>query len=123
VLRAGERPVAAQIASEWAGRLWIIKIGYDEAYARCSPGVLLMIEAIRWASEHGLRSYEFLGSDEPWIRPWSTGMCEHESVAFYPYTPSGLAAFGTDMAHALWRRVAGALSARPRSRGATGRGA
>jgi hypothetical protein len=27
-----------QLAVEWSGRYWLYKIGYDEAYARCSPG-------------------------------------------------------------------------------------
>ncbi len=43
-LRIAGRPVAMQIAVERAQRLWLLKIGYDEEYARCSPGQLLMLE-------------------------------------------------------------------------------
>ena len=37
-LRIGDIPVAMQLGVEWGGRFWLLKIGYDEAFSRCSPG-------------------------------------------------------------------------------------
>ena len=36
--------IAAQLMVEYLDRLWVLKIGYDEAWSRCSPGWLLMAE-------------------------------------------------------------------------------
>ena len=70
-LRIGLKIVAMQYAVQMNDRLWILKIGYDEQYGRCSPGLLLMQLMLRYAAECGLRSYEFLGSPAPWINRWT----------------------------------------------------
>ncbi len=71
-LRLGGRLAAAELAVERAGRSWLLKIGYDETFARCSPGTLLMLHTVRAAAHRGLRSVEFLGSEAPWTRTWTT---------------------------------------------------
>ena len=60
-----------QMAVEDGGGLWLLKIGYDRAYGRCSPGMLLMRETIRYAAEAGLGRYEFLGCSATWTRVWT----------------------------------------------------
>jgi CelD/BcsL family acetyltransferase involved in cellulose biosynthesis len=60
--------VAMMLGVEHAGRLWILKVGYDEAWSSFAPGILLHHEAIRWAFENGLKGFEFLGSAEPFIQ-------------------------------------------------------
>src|SRR5260370_39161034 len=60
-LRVGARIAAVQLAVESEERFWLLKVGYDEVFARCSPGVLLLRETVRYAAQHGLRSSEFLG--------------------------------------------------------------
>src|SRR3989441_12058103 len=67
-LRIGERTAAVQFALEAEGRFWLLKIGYDPAFARCSPGPLLLWETVRYAAPRGVGPYEFLGGPEPWIR-------------------------------------------------------
>src|SRR5262249_3804133 len=67
-LKIGGHAAATQIAVESGGGFWLLKVGYDETFARCSPGNLLMIESLRYAATRGLRTYEFLGSEEPWTR-------------------------------------------------------
>jgi CelD/BcsL family acetyltransferase involved in cellulose biosynthesis len=66
-LRLGER-AAARMAVEYGDRLWEIKIDYDERFSRCSPGILLTHETLRWTCERHLISHEFLGTAEPWQR-------------------------------------------------------
>src|SRR5262249_16919781 len=48
-LRIGGQTAAMQLGVEWGGRFWLLKIGFDEAFARCSPGTLLMLEMVRHA--------------------------------------------------------------------------
>ena len=71
-LRIGPKIVAMQYAVQANDRIWVLKIGYDEQYRSCSPGMLLMQSMLRYAADCGLRSYEFLGSPAPWINRWTT---------------------------------------------------
>src|SRR5207244_7317462 len=97
-LRIGGQAAAMQFAVEQGGALWLLKIGYDEAFARCSPGTLLTADTVRYAAARGLRCYEFLGGIESWTRMWT----EHErscvSVRAYPAAGRGLAALAADVA-------------------------
>jgi CelD/BcsL family acetyltransferase involved in cellulose biosynthesis len=102
-LRIGGQPAAMQIAVITGNRFWLLKIGYSDDYAKCSPGILLMVETIRAAASAGLRSYEFLGAAETWIRNWTP--LEHACVSFraYPLTIGGIAALARDAAPAIGR--------------------
>ena len=70
-LSINEMKIAAQIGIEYSNRFWLLKIGYDEKWARLSPGVLLMNEVIRYVFEKKIDAIEFLGSDEPWLHIWT----------------------------------------------------
>jgi CelD/BcsL family acetyltransferase involved in cellulose biosynthesis len=110
-LRINGRAAAMQLAIETTDRFWLHKIGYNAEFARCSPGVLLMVETLTYAARRGLRSYEFLGATEPWIRHWTQR--EHCCVSFraYPYSVRGVAALSRDSAAALMRRAEAARRA------------
>jgi CelD/BcsL family acetyltransferase involved in cellulose biosynthesis len=97
LLRIDGRAVAMQLAVEWAGRYWLFKIGYDEAYARCSPGTLLMLHALRDAAERRLAGFELMGDAEAWIADlWTREVHECVRVRTYPYTAAGLVAWLVD---------------------------
>jgi CelD/BcsL family acetyltransferase involved in cellulose biosynthesis len=96
---------ATQIAVESGGRFWLLKVGYDEEFSRCSPGHLLMIETLRYAAERGLQTYEFLGSAEPWTSVWTTQVRPCLSVWAYPNNCRGLAAFTWDAVRFGWERL------------------
>ncbi len=101
-LRIGNRIAAAQIAVESEERFWLLKIGYDQGFARCSPGVLLLRETVRHAAQRGLRSYEFLGTPAPWIRAWTEDVHPCVSIRAYPARPCGVGALTADVARAAW---------------------
>ena len=100
VLRIAGRPAAAQFAIESGNRFWLLKIGYDERFASCSPGVLLIAETVKYAASRGLHSYEFLGVAAPWTRPWTRQEHPCVSIRAYHARPSGLATLAADVAHA-----------------------
>jgi CelD/BcsL family acetyltransferase involved in cellulose biosynthesis len=108
-LRIGERPVAMQLGVEWDKRFWLLKVGFDEAFARCSPGTLLMLEMVRRAARRGLRSYELLGIPEPWTRLWTEREHPCVSVRAYPATRNGVMAMAADLATLGWRRLGRAV--------------
>jgi len=85
-MSVGERPIAMHFDVECGGSLWLLKIGYDEAFASCSPGNLLMMEVLRYAAGQGLKTCEFLGTAAPWTKAWTT--LEHPSQCVTIYSPS-----------------------------------
>ena len=105
LLRIGGRAAAMQLAVEWGKRFWLLKIGYDEEFARCSPGALLMLETLRYAAARGLHSYEFLGVDEPWLQVWTRQVRPCVMLRAYPANALGIAALVADAAKFTWRRV------------------
>jgi CelD/BcsL family acetyltransferase involved in cellulose biosynthesis len=78
------KPVASQINVECGGAIWLFRIGYDEAFADCSPGNLLMMEVIRYASRQKLKSCEFLGKAEGWTRMWTNNQYTTECITLFP---------------------------------------
>lgn len=95
-MRIGPRAVAMQVAMETAGRFYLLKIGYDEQYRRCSPGILLMLHTVAYAASRGLKSYELLGDEEDWTRQWTRDARPMAAVVAYPWSWRGVAALGWD---------------------------
>ncbi|HVH31093.1 MAG TPA: GNAT family N-acetyltransferase [bacterium] len=108
-LRIGGRAAAMQIAVTCGDRFWLLKIGFDDTFARCSPGMLLMLETVRYAALQGLQAYEFLGVDEPWTRMWTEHVRPCVSLRAYPATWHGLSGFATDVGRVARRRLGRAL--------------
>ena len=105
-VKAGADFAAMMLALETSERLWILKIGYDERFAKCSPGLLVMLEALRYAARHELRSCEFLGTAEDWTRRWTELGRATQGVFIYPYTPRGAAMLIANATGRAWRKAA-----------------
>jgi CelD/BcsL family acetyltransferase involved in cellulose biosynthesis len=95
-LRIGDHTAAVQLAAECGGAFWLLKVGYDERFRRGSPGMLLMLETIRYAANRGLTSFELLGTVEPWTRMWTSSARKCVAVRAYPASPGGLATAALD---------------------------
>lgn len=100
-LRIDEKAVAMQIAVESDNSFWLLKIGYDAAYAECSPGMLLFHETLCYAAERGLYSYEFLGTSATWTRRWTHNDRENVNISVYPISLQGQMIMLLD----FWRHV------------------
>jgi CelD/BcsL family acetyltransferase involved in cellulose biosynthesis len=111
-LRLDGRAVATQVALAAHGRLWILKIGFDEAAASCSPGQLLMLEVLRGAAADGLEAVELLGTAEPWTAMWGPVRRPCVTVRAYPAALRGATRLAADAATVARRRAA-----RARARG------
>jgi CelD/BcsL family acetyltransferase involved in cellulose biosynthesis len=94
IMRIAGKAVAIRLAAEYAGRLWELKITYDEEYRRCSPGVLLTHETIRYVFEQGLEAHEFLGHEEEWERTWTDEFHEYLTFQTVPLSVTGMLALG-----------------------------
>lgn len=106
-LRINGQIAAYQMAVEYARRLWLFKVGYDETFSRCSPGMLLMHRMIKYAFEQRLEAFEFLGTEAQWLRFWTDQVHEHVAVRVCPLTARSLAAVGKDYSRRLLRRAFG----------------
>ena len=104
-LKIGGHTAAIQIAVESGGGFWLLKVGYDETFSRSSPGNLLMLETLRYAAKRGLRSYEFLGSAEPWTEMWTNRVRPCVSVRAYPNNVRGAAALSWDAISFGWEHL------------------
>lgn len=103
-LRIDRKAIAAQIAILHANRLWLLKVAYDEEWAKCSPGVLLTNETIRYACEQGLEGFEFLGHDEQWIHRWTRHTRPCVTFRSYPLSLTAMAAFVLDSCNSAFSR-------------------
>lgn len=109
-LEVAEQPIATILGVVCEKRFWVLKIGYDEAWARCSPGIQLTMETIRYAFDQGLEAYEFLGSEESWQSVWPRHRHELTSIAIYPVSRRGLSALGRDLRRSGLQRMQRALA-------------
>jgi len=98
-LRINEKTVAVQLTVVHANRLWIYKIGHDENWSYCSPGILLMHKVIRFCFEQGLTACEFLGSDEPWLHIWADEFHSLCSYKIYPKSVKGITGLMCELIH------------------------
>jgi CelD/BcsL family acetyltransferase involved in cellulose biosynthesis len=93
------------LAIESTHGFWLLKIGYHEEYARCSPGMLLMAATIRYAASRGLASYQFLGNADNWTRVWTSDEMPTVTIRAYPFRVRGVAALAADTFSAVLRRL------------------
>ncbi len=100
-LRIGGRAAAMKLAAVTGNRFWLLAMGFDEEFERCSPGTLLLVETLAYAARSGLRSYEFLGATEAWVRAWGAADRPHVSLRAYPFGVRGAAALAADASDRL----------------------
>jgi CelD/BcsL family acetyltransferase involved in cellulose biosynthesis len=98
-MRIDGRPVAMQLNAESAKRLWLLKIGHDERFARCSPGQQLMLQVVRDAAMRGLQGIEFLGQPDPWTQFWTPALRKCVALRAYPFMPPAMATLAADALH------------------------
>lgn len=104
-LRLDGRVVAGQLHVQFGGRLWALKIGFDETLAKHAPGALLTHEVLRYGCDNGLQAFEHLGGAEEWQRRWPTEEQRYTTVRLYPLSASGGAALTADTLDFVRRRA------------------
>lgn len=109
-IRINDVAAAMQYAVEWNGAFWLLKVGYDETYARGSPGQLLLLHTLRYSVQRGLRSYEFLGGEEVWTRRWTTAALTTVNIKVYPRSFAGMVTMGRDLMESHWKKAAARLA-------------
>ncbi len=109
-LRVGEQAVAFQYGFEAGGTYYFLKGGYDPEYRRFAPGKLLLRALLERAFATGLRSFDFLGADDPFKLEWSATAYDLKLVQAFSRSPLGAAewvafAYGRPLARRLRSRI------------------
>ncbi len=63
-LSAGESDIASAFQFEWNGSMLLYNSGFDPAFHRLSPGLVLLARCIQDAISRGIREYDFLRGRE-----------------------------------------------------------
>jgi CelD/BcsL family acetyltransferase involved in cellulose biosynthesis len=94
-LRVDHRPIAVDIALEDHGVRYLLKGGFDQAWARFSPGTRLLEAGLEQAFSAGLTRVEIGGGDDPYKLRWTRDVHERVLVQAFAPTPLGLAGWTT----------------------------
>jgi hypothetical protein len=101
-----DRPIAAQLWLVRGGVAYIVKLAYDEAYSRFSPGVILTAFLMRSAIDRDrVREVDYLKGDEEYKKAWTPLRRTRQGfVAYNPRTLRGrVAALLSTRLPASWR--------------------
>lgn len=85
-LDIGDKPVAGQFMVQNGSTLYVVKIGYDEAFAKLSPGAVLFGHVIEQAFASGETSEINFMSGYSWMNDWNVQTRRLADIAFFPDT-------------------------------------
>jgi len=90
LLRLDGRALAFDYGFECGGTYYLLKTGYDPAYRRSAPGMIIRHMMLARAFSEGISTYDFLGlgSDFAWKREW-TG-AQQERLFLRMFAPTAL---------------------------------
>jgi hypothetical protein len=106
-LRINGLPVAMQIGIVWHQRFWLLKMSYDRAFGRCSPGHLLIWHTLQQAARDRLLSYEFMGLIDDWVTHWTMTLRRYVEIRAFPLRIPALRAYTRSAAQNAYSRLRG----------------
>jgi CelD/BcsL family acetyltransferase involved in cellulose biosynthesis len=90
-LRLDGRAIAFDFAIEHDRVHYLLKTGYDPAFRRYAPGMLIRQEMLRRAfASPPVERYEFLGHDDPWKLEWADETANQVDLQAFARSPAGI---------------------------------
>lgn len=86
-------PVAFSFCLLRDGRLYQLKTGYDEAWKKLSPGLVLQLAIAEHCFEAGLDAFELLGETSYWKQRLAGDSREHVNVRVFSRSAPGLSRY------------------------------
>jgi CelD/BcsL family acetyltransferase involved in cellulose biosynthesis len=74
VLEKGSELIAYNLFFRCGKSVWDYTKAYDPAYAKLSPGTMLLPAIVDYAHAHGYREYDFLRGSEPYKMKWAASV-------------------------------------------------
>lgn len=88
-LRLDGRALAFDYSLEYNGAHYLLKTGYDPAYSRFSPGMIIRYLMLERAFTEGINLYDFCGPDMAWKREWTDTTQQRTFVHMFAPTALG----------------------------------
>lgn len=88
-LYAAGEPFAIFYGFRAGARVLYFQLGYDPAWSRYSPGLVLLSEVIRESCEAGCAEFDFLQGSEPYKRTWTNAGRQLLELQFFAPTLKG----------------------------------
>ena len=107
-LRLNGKALAFDFCLEYNGTHFLLKTGYDPAYNKFAPGMIVRYLMLSRAFSTGISTYDFLGADYGWKREWAS--VQQEQVSLHMFAPTVLGSFyrtGLVYGRPVARRVRG----------------
>jgi hypothetical protein len=83
-LKVAGRRAAFEYILCYKGRLYVLKVGHDPAYAEFGPQHLLCALTLEGAFRRGFFEYDFLGARDEWKERWTRQVRPHEWLFVFP---------------------------------------
>ncbi len=112
------RPMGMYIGEIYNNVFWGYKTGFDEAFAKFGPGMLIHYHLISHLAGRGVSRFEFQGQFIEYKRRWTDKAVETVALRIYPYAPRGVAAAVYDAWRQRRKRREAAKEAAAREHGA-----
>lgn len=78
LLRLDGKAIAFHYGLTYENVYYMPKVGYDEAFKKCSPGHLLLEEIVKDCISRGVSACDFLGTTAGWKTQWSEQTRRHD---------------------------------------------
>ncbi len=88
-LRLNGQVLAFDYCLEYNKTHYLLKTGYDPAYAKFAPGMVMRYLMMARAFSEGLATYDFLGVLDAWKQEWTGVHVELQLVHMFAPTPLG----------------------------------
>jgi CelD/BcsL family acetyltransferase involved in cellulose biosynthesis len=88
-LHSGPIRIAFDYSLFYKNRIYLLKLGYDPAYARFSPSNLLVCQELQSAFDGGVTEFDFLGANAGWKVCWASQVRRHYWLFIFPATFKG----------------------------------
>lgn len=89
LLCQNERILAFQISAVADGVVSGLKMGFDDAFRRFGPGIILLLHLVHLAHERGCREIDLLGEDDGYKADWTPHKRAIQSLRIYNRTARG----------------------------------
>jgi CelD/BcsL family acetyltransferase involved in cellulose biosynthesis len=109
-LRAGDRRIAFQFGLEDGRAYYLLKPGFNPAFAKFGPGQLLVHLVAADAARRGLQELDFLGWEMDWKREWTAETRPHVAVVIHRRTLRGSIRAASDLVRSAARGLRQAAS-------------
>ncbi len=102
-----ERPIAWRLGFRCGSKLWGYVTAFDRAFARLSPGTMLIPAVIDYGYQHGHDEYDLLRGEEAYKMRWATSFHQTFQIQIWNQRWKSRARAGIylDLKEAVYRRM------------------